>query len=185
MPVELDTKRKALEQIRYADRLIGSAIGSLQRLTRQQRFDVFGVDTDGYFAEHDRGDNASIASLVLEAQHAFEAALNLLGTSSTEPPVELTRWGLAEGVLDGVFDLLALARAKKNLSRANELHARFVEVFEVIRQSDPALADVAPLIDWKLTFKEVVVGALGYHSPYAIAAVVAAGLGYVLLAIYY
>lgn len=115
MPVELDTKREALEQIRYADRLIGSAIGSLQRLTRQQRFDVFGVDTDGNFAEHDR----------------------------------------------------------------------FVAVFEVIRQSDPALADIEPLADWKLTFKEVVVGALGYHSPYAIAAVVAAGLGYALLAIYY
>ena len=189
--VSVETRRKALEQIRYADRLVGGALGTFQGLRRRNALDVLGVNIhggDGYFGEHDRRENTSAIHDVAEAEGAFRKALELLGydlkTKGAEGFVEFRSM---EGAATRVFDILQLMRAQENLSRAEELHQSFVRVFEAVRASDPGLADVPPLADWDDSPVDAARVALKYNPGVRlyvgiIVVVLVASAGYSILA---
>jgi hypothetical protein len=145
----IDARRQALEELRNADRLVGGVLGTLRYVQKQQRFDLAGINTaDGFYGEATQSDVASAERDLTEAQAAFRKALELLGGRSDGRWVGLERWGYAEGVLDGVFDIFAALKARRNLEAAEQVHAKIRELFASVSASDPALADVEPLADW-------------------------------------
>jgi hypothetical protein len=187
MPASIERRRRALEEMRFADRMVGSVIGTAQRLSRQQGLDAMGGPgggTDGFFSEHDSADSQAASTQILEAQHAFKHAMDLMGFESEERLVELERWGIAADFLDGIFDLFALMRAEENLSRARQLHGQILIVFERVRQSDPELAKSVPSLsdwetgiddvwkaNWKFNRSQMVAYALRFGIPIVVVAV--------------
>lgn len=158
LDVPLKTRREALEEIRTADRIVGGAAGTFQRLQRDQVLDFVGFESDGVHGEFDRGDYHRAAMQLDEAEHAFNRGLALLGVGRTHASHDLAPWGLTEGLIGGVFDLIAMARARKAKLQAQALHEHFKTVFDLIRDSDPALEDVEPLGDWTMTNQEYLEG---------------------------
>lgn len=163
----VETRRKAMEQIRYADRLVGGALGTFQALGRGNLLEMAGSDLqggDGFFGEHDRRDNLAAVQDVAEAEGAFRNALELLGRKPEDDPETFAKLGLVDGSVTRILDILQFMQARRNASRAEELHRTFVSVFEALRTSDPALASEAPLADWKEDLLDVAKVQLAY-SP--------------------
>lgn len=145
----IDARRQALEELRTADRLVGGVLGTLRYVSRQQKFDLAGINTaDGLYGDATQADVASAERDLTEAQAAFRKALELLGGRSDGHWVGLEQWGYAEGMLDGIFDVFAVLKAKRNLAAAEQVSTKIRELFFSVRASDPALADVDPLADW-------------------------------------
>jgi hypothetical protein len=161
--VTIDARRDALEEIRYADRLIGSAMGTFQSLKREQVLDMVGYGSDGFFNEHDRRDNTAAIRDVIEAEAGFRRALKLLGREPDRTEEDLDAWAISDDALGTIFDVIQMIRASANLSRAGEIHQRLVEVFESVRASDPALYDIQPLADWDTSLGDAVDAAVRFN----------------------
>ena len=149
MTVSIEARRRALEELRTADRIIGGALGTLEFVGRQQGLDALGFQTaDGLYGEATRADVASAQSELNEAQLAFRRALEHLGTNSGDW-TDLEQWGYAEGVIDGVFDLFAVLKAQRNIEAAKQVHAKVRDLYSHVAASDPSFADLPPLADWE------------------------------------
>ena len=162
----VETRREAMEQIRYADRLVGGALGTFQAVGRGNLLELMGSNIqggDGFFGEHDRRDNLAAVQDVAEAEGAFRKALEILGHEPDDDPEAFAKLGLLDGSVTRVFDILQFMQARKNASRAEELHRTFVGMFEALRSSDPALASEAPLADWDEDLLDVAKVQLKYN----------------------
>lgn len=142
--------RAALEELRTADRILLSVLGTTQFLQRQQRLDLLGAPTaDGYFGDQTRRDNAHASTELLAAQQAMQQAMRRLGIPLDTPPETLKQWGLLDGIIDEVWcDFLALRHAKKNHAIAGRVRGRVRALFARVCAEHPeAAAGVAPLTD--------------------------------------
>lgn len=142
--------RAALEELRTADRILLSVLGTTRFLKRQQRLDLIGVPTaDGYFGDQTRRDNDHASTELLAAQHAMQQAMRRLGIPLDTPPETLKQWGLLDGIIDEVWsDFLALRHAKKNHAIAERVRGRVRALFARVCAEHPeAAAGVAPLTD--------------------------------------
>lgn len=145
----LQQRRAALEELRTADRIMASALGTLETVSRHQRLDMIGFNTaDGLYGDATRSDVGAAISEVNIAQGSLRKALELLGGHAESGWVELETWGLAEGIVDGIFDVFAALKAQRNIAAARGVHGQIRQLFERVRASDPSLADVQPLADW-------------------------------------
>lgn len=142
--------RAALEELRTADRILLSVLGTTLYLKRQQRLDLLGVPTaDGYLGDQTRRDNDHAGTELLAAQQAMREAMRRLGIPIETPPETLKQWGLLDGIIDEVWcDFLALRHAEHNHAIAERVRGRVRALFARACAEHPeAAAGVAPLAD--------------------------------------
>jgi hypothetical protein len=141
--------RRALEDLRTADRILLSVQGTTQFLTRQQRLDTLGMPTaDGYFGDVTRADNQHASDELLIAQQAMTDATRRLGLAAAQPET-LAQWGRLDDIFDNVWsDFLALEKARANHEIAGRVRSRVRALFTRVCELHPeASAGIEPLAD--------------------------------------
>lgn len=128
--------------------MLGGALGTLRFVARQQGLDMLGFETaEGLFGEATRADVLSADEALSHAQAEFRSALDLLG-SSADDWTELEQWGFAESIADGIFDLFALCKARRNIKATEQVHEKVRVLFDKVVRSGSGLHDTQPLADW-------------------------------------
>lgn len=148
----LDPRRSALEDLRTADRIIASVLGTLRSLERDQLHDLFGAvdSSDGLYGDVARDEVGSAQLQLNEAEAHLRRAAERMGHVQASTREDLQAPGVLEVVFDGLFDILALRRVRTSLEITQRLHDEVRALFELLRSKDPL--GVEPLADWDQDF---------------------------------